>query len=312
MPKKRTIQQKAEAKAKGELKSLLSEWVVNELSNDFGIDFEVRIADDISHKTQEISEISFYIQSKSTIKSKINKAEEDLSIKDWKLYLGQRIPVVLLKYDINQRTFYWEIIQEYAWDVLDKEDPNWKRKRTKRIVLYKKLGNLDELKKAVINAQNRITRFHSLNLGIGEGIKITEDDLTELEKSKDKLLFEYKALTLKESYLELKKGNSDKSFQLLMDVYNSPKNDEAKIRAIIGIIFEFNIAKPEENQKIVALANEAIKIASELKIEYLRDYIEILKNQALFYVIIKKMSEIQMSLQVQNLQNEQSFSFFTI
>lgn len=95
-----------------------------------------------------------------------------------------------------------------------------------------------------------------------------------------------------------------------MDVYNSPKNDEAKIRAIIGIIFEFNIAKPEENQKIVALANEAIKIASELKIEYLRDYIEILKNQALFYVIIKKMSEIQMSLQVQNLQNEQSFSFF--
>lgn len=187
------------------MKSLLSEWVVNELSNDFGIDFEVRIADDISHKTQEISEISFYIQSKSTIKSKINKAEEDLSIKDWKLYLGQRIPVVLLKYDINQRTFYWEIIQEYAWDVLDKEDPNWKRKRTKRIVLYKKLGNLDELKKAVINAQNRITRFHSLNLGIGEGIKITEDDLTELEKSKDKLLFEYKALTLKESYLELKK-----------------------------------------------------------------------------------------------------------
>lgn len=311
MVKKRKIQQVSEDDSKGTFIKLFKDWIVNPLKdNDFGFDFDVRLTSQIDGKTQEVSETSFYVQNKSSINSKEEKAIEDLSIDDWELYLGQRIPVLIVKYDIPKNIFYWEIAQEYVWDKIEKEDPNWKRQKTKRIILTKKIDDLEEIKKAVLNAQNRITRYHSLNLGVGEGIKITDDDLSELTKTKDKSLNEYKALSLREGYIEKKKGNTDNSLRLFTEVYNSPKNDEAKIRAIIGIIFEFNIVKIEENKKIVDLANEAIKLSEDLKIIYLKDYINILKNQAILFTIIHKMSEIQMGLKVQEVQKENLFSFF--
>ncbi len=310
MSKKRTIQQISETEAKGKLISLLSEWIVNPLENDFGIDFEVRIADNIDSKMQEVSEISFYIQNKSSINSQNEQAVEDLDMDDWELYLGQRIPVLLVKYDVNEKLFYWGVTQDYAWDVLDKMDSNWKRQKFKRILLTKKLTDLNILKKAITESQKKITRHHSLNLGIGEGISITQEDLLELKKHKEKNLLEYKALTLQESYYELKKGNRDRSTQLLKDVYNTPKEDESKIRAIIGIIFDLNIVILEENKQIVFLAEEGIKIAKKINILYLEKYLVLLRNQAKLYFIIKKMSEIKLGLQVQSLQKEQSFSFF--
>jgi hypothetical protein len=310
MVKKRTIQQKSEDESKGVFLTLFKDWIVNPLSNDFGFDFEVRLTSTIDEKSQAVSEISFYVQSKSSVRSKDEKALEDLNVDDWVLYLGQRIPVLIVKYDIPSGKFYWEIAQDYLWDIIEREDPDWRRQKTKRITLTKKISELDEVKNAIITSQKRITRHHSLNLGIGEGIRIKGEDLSELTSIKEKSLNEYKALSLLESYYARKKGDLEASSKSLMNVYNSPKNDEAKIRAIIGIIFELSIADPTQNKQIVALANEAIGLSEDLKIQYLKDYATILRNQASLFVIIKKMSEIQLGLRVQETQGEQLFSFF--
>lgn len=310
MVKKRKIQQKSEDESKGVLITLFKDWIVNPLDNDFGFDFDVRLTSPIDEKTQEVSEISFYVQNKSSINTKIDKAIEDLNVDDWTLYLGQRIPVLIVKYDISKKLFYWEIAQDYLWDVIEKEDPNWSRQKTKRITLIKTINDLDEIKRAIFTSQARITRYHSLNLAIGEGIKIDEEDLHELTKIRGKFLDEYKTLSLKESYFKSKAGEKEKSFELLMDVYNSPKNDENKIRSIIGIIYGLNIVDSEQNKRIVTLSDEAIKLSEDLKLQYLKDYVIILRNQAILFLIIKKMSEIQMGLKVQETQGEQLFSFF--
>ena len=174
MSKKRKIQQKAEDESKGAFMTLFKDWIVNTLDKDFGFDFEVRLTVPIDEKTQEVSEISFYAQNKSSIYSEKNKAIEDLAVSDWVLYLGQRIPVLITKYDIPNKKFYWEIAQDYLWDVIEKKDPNWRSKKTKRIILDKTISDLNEIKRAILASQKRITRYHSLNLSIGEGLKIVD------------------------------------------------------------------------------------------------------------------------------------------
>ena len=308
MVKKRKIQQKSEDESKGVLITLFKDWIVNPLDNDFGFDFDVRLTSPIDEKTQEVSEISFYVQNKSSINTKIDKAIEDLNVDDWTLYLGQRIPVLIVKYDISKKLFYWEIAQDYLWDVIEKEDPNWSRQKTKRITLIKTINDLDDIKRAIFTSQARITRHHSLNLAIGEGIKVDEEELRELTRIKG--LDEYKTLSLKESYFKSKAGEIEKSIELLMDVYNSPKNDENKIWSIIGIIYGLNRMDSELNKRIVTLSDEAIKLSEDLKLQSLKDFVIILRNQAILVSIVRKMSEIQMGLKIQETQGEQLFSFF--
>jgi len=139
---------------------LLSDWIVNPLENDFGFDFEVRITEGTNRDTQKVTKISFYIQNKSTIHPQEDHTSVDLKIEDLELYLTQLIPVLLVKYDITNNIFYWEIIQTYIWDILNNENPNWKRQKYKRIRLRKKLGDLSILKKELINAQKRIIRYN--------------------------------------------------------------------------------------------------------------------------------------------------------
>jgi len=310
MVKKRTIQQKSEDESKGVLLTLFKEWIVNPLNNDFGFDFEVRLTAPLDNKTQAVSEISFYVQNKSSINSENEKAIEDLKIDDWILFLGQRIPVLITKYDLVKKEFFWEIAQDYLWDIIEKTDQNWRRRKYKRIKLTKKINSLDEIRNAIIASQKRITRYHSLNLSIGEGIKIDEEELSQINKIREKSLEEYKSLSLVTAYYLKKKGNRKKAIKSLMDVYNSPNADEAKVRAIICIIFELNIVYLNENERIVTLANEAINLCKQLKIDHLKEYVTILRNQAIIYIIIKKMTEIQLGLKIQEIQRQKSFSFF--
>jgi hypothetical protein len=257
-----------------------------------------------------VSELSFYVQNKSSINSLNEKAIEDLDTDDWLLFLGARVPVLIVKYDISSKEFYWEIAQNYLWDSIEREDPNWRRQKSKRIILTKKIDDLNELRDAIIASQKRITRYHSMNLDIGEGIRVNQQDLSELAKVRARALDEYKILSLKESYYLRKAGNTQASTKMLIDVYNSPKNDEAKLRAIIGLIFELNITDLGENEKAFHLANEAVGLANSLKINYLKNYAVILRNQAVLFVILKKMTAIQLGLKVQEVHGEQLFSWY--
>lgn len=306
--KKRKIQQISEDESKGVLQKLLKDWILNPLENDFGFDFDVRLTNPVDSKTQEVSEIAFFIQNKSSITSHKEKAIEQLSMDDWVLYLGSKAPVLIKKYDIPNQEFYWEIAQDYLWDVIEKEDPNWKRQKSKAIRLTKKIKDLDEIKKAILISQKRITRYHSLSLGLGEGIKIDRKDLSALEKYRERALDEFKILSLQQCYYQNKAGNKEESIKILRDVYNSPKNDEAKIMAIIGLIFELDITNLVANQQALNLAEEAIQLSERLKNNYLKACSIIIKDRAILFLITKKMTEIQLGLKIQEVVQEQLFT----
>jgi tetratricopeptide (TPR) repeat protein len=64
----------------------------------------------------------------------------------------------------------------------------------------------------------------------------------------------------------------------------------------------------EENERVVELANEAIKLAENLKKDYLKDCTIIIRDQAILFFILKKMSQIQLGLKIQEAQQEELFS----
>jgi hypothetical protein len=148
MPKQRTRQQILEQESKGKISLLLSDWILNDLPNDFGFDYDVRVTEINPEKPdkQLVTGLSFYIQLKSTDANCEDGFFQDLSVTDINLFLENSIPVVLVKYYSKCTTILYEIIHSYVWDVLDHDDPKWREDAGKRIKLTKKLDDLQRLK----------------------------------------------------------------------------------------------------------------------------------------------------------------------
>jgi hypothetical protein len=309
MPKKRSKNQQLEAVSRGKIGVFFSEWIVNDLNNDFGFDFEVSICDTIDDREQSVTGFNFYIQLKSSA-SCSNGIYYDLSTIDIELYLSQQIPVVLVKYCEDTDSLWWEIVQNYVWDVLNRADANWKENKFKRIQFSNKLEDLNILEKEIYKSQSRINRYHFLELGIGEGIRISKEDISELTNHKNRSLEEFKSLSLIEADIHFKTGNVEETIKKLYDVYDSPNEDVYKLKSIIGLTSFLNILQNEENKKIVDLCNEGIDLAQKIGYDNLEKYITIIQNEAFFYLSVTKISQLSLSRKIQDIFEENIFSFF--
>ncbi|GAH69018.1 unnamed protein product, partial [marine sediment metagenome] len=187
--KKRSIQQEIDAKGKAKLEFLLSKWVVNEQTNDFGIDYEVRIAEKLDLRDREVSHISFYIQLKSTENKKKERCE-DFSIADLIFFASQSLPVVFFRYYDGNEKIHWEIFQDHIFNVLETEKPNWRNDKFHRIYASNELNDLRELKDRVIFVQKQIYRRFLLSLSICEGIHFSKNKLKELVNYKKRSIEE--------------------------------------------------------------------------------------------------------------------------
>lgn len=96
--KRRTANQISGTFSGNKLKMLLSDWVINDIKEDFGLDYIAMTTVYVEPNMQEIEGGSFYIQLKSTINVRAALPGEDLDIEDWELYLEQHIPVIVVKY----------------------------------------------------------------------------------------------------------------------------------------------------------------------------------------------------------------------
>ncbi|MFA5412649.1 MAG: DUF4365 domain-containing protein [Candidatus Micrarchaeia archaeon] len=308
MPKRRSKKQVLQDASEARLKEALSEWIVNQLNKDYGYDFEVRISERCDSKTQNVSSESFYIQLKATINS--NEAMlMDLRREDLELYVGSDLPVVLIKEDSSNKIFYWELAQPYIWDVLSKEDSDWRRKKSKRIKLTNKLSDLNFLKKNLMSCRSRILRHNILSLGIGEGIDVRED-LSTLSQHKKKSLEDYKVASLLQAYKAHQSGDIEKARQSMYDAYKAPEDDIGKLTAIISIIGTLNIAVSEQNEKFFNFCNEGIKLAEALKRLDLAKYLLIRRGEALILVLLNRITALLLVKNIGKMQQEQLLSFF--
>ena len=304
MSKERSINQKYSQISVGKLTVLLSDWVVNQLSNDFGIDFDVRICSSFIEKKQKVTKTSFYVQLKSTTEACVPEPYHDLDIDDINLFANQGIPVVLIKYYEKCNQFHWIVIQPYVWDILNKEDPDWPNKSTKRIKISHKLENIKELENQVLNAQKRIARHQVSDLGIGEAI-----NPTELEFFRNRHLEELKVISLDLASFKIKSGEFDEAKKLLEEVASSPDDDNYKLNAILNLIFQSDFSEIEEHPKILDLTRQGIELAHNIFTPNYMHLFKILRNRVQLVRIDSQLSRVLYAKKYDERDGEGTFSF---
>lgn len=308
MPKKRSKTQQLEKESRDKLSLLMNEWIVNPLENDYGFDFDVRFTENTKESIQKVESQSFYIQLKSSFKMEGSQAIVDLSVVDVELFVNENIPVILIKYYEDTDSFFWEIVQTYVWDILNKEDPKWKSKSSKRIYLKNKLDDLSSLKDEILKVQKRINRKSIFNLSLGEGIKYDEEDLSEISKHIERNSSEAIYLGLMAGTIYGKMGDKENCIKTNEDVYSKAKGQD-KIYAIFGIVFSLNPTIPMENKEIIKYCLEGIDIANSLNKDYFANSLIIIKNQAEFEIITKNICQVLMSHKaIENLEDMTYFS----
>lgn len=281
MSKTRTEQQKEGEDAKLELQKVLNRFCnVNALTPDFGFDLNAHLMKEVGSGKDAMSDQSFYVQSKSVIDSEDGQIYEDLTISEWEQFGSQKIPVVVFKYDKKNNEFYWEIAQDYVSDVLNRDDPNWRRQTQKRLNFSKKLDNPELFKQTIIEAQKRIIRKGYLGLGALEGLNVEGDDLSELKAHKEHELLGAKAKSLALFSQLSKQGKDDEARKELQDAYSTPGEDVGRVKVIIAWVGDYNFAIHEENLKARKLAEEGIALASKLKLVDSENYLKIQKCEA--------------------------------
>ena len=139
MGKRISSNQELEQRSRNELKSVLEGWAVNDLENDFGLDFVVQLASpsrDHDSDHLEITSLSCYIQLKSSESfesDSVVKRRFETSFVD--SYWQSSVPVALVFYEDSTESLYWGFLQDYYWKNIYKETPEWKTQETITITI---------------------------------------------------------------------------------------------------------------------------------------------------------------------------------
>jgi tetratricopeptide (TPR) repeat protein len=103
------------------------EWIYRARDNpDYGIDSEIEIVE-----SEEVTNYVLWVQLKATNKRfPDNKVTYQISTDHLIYYESCRLPIVILYYLKPQNRFYYLFAQRYIRDILSKQDPAWRKKKT--------------------------------------------------------------------------------------------------------------------------------------------------------------------------------------
>jgi len=289
---KRPLNHVKETESFAYVEDTLKEWVPNRLNNDYGIDYDIQI-----FEKEEGTELNFGAQIKSTESSNVDKEHYKYSLDTEHIdyFFKQNRPILLIVYDIPSKNAFWVVMQDYVWDVLNKENPNWlnQRSSTIKLPLRNLLTDKKAIKIAVKSCFKRIAvkNFHNLSIEDGLGLNETLEDIEKLKAFEEKT--EY-VLNNKKILLAQKlaiTGDYETVFKKLNEVYSQQKNDIAHLRAIIALVTYSNIAIEEENKKLVQLADEGLKIAELLDEKIGFAILLVYRAQALHLTLTRRITE---------------------
>lgn len=98
------------------------------MKSDYGVDYQVQI-----FKERIPTGLEFGVQNKGTDNiGKISNGNIKFSMKTKHLvdYLKLPYPILLHRYDAQNRQGYWLNLTEYCQNILDKKKPKWKEQKT--------------------------------------------------------------------------------------------------------------------------------------------------------------------------------------
>lgn len=303
MPK-RSKQQRLDQRGENHLRLQLERYVVNTYENDFGLDFEVNLThEEKDDEYQEVTGDHFFIQLKSseTLDDE-ESVHTDLSTAHLSQYLNQPIPVVLAIYDDNTEDIYWCVIQEFVWDTLADDNPNWRSQGTVRVRIprTKMVSQHERLESAIRRTHNRIIRRTSRDLNIGEGISFTADDFRELQEQVKNERLSFRGHRLLEARQHLKRGNLEEAQESIDEVASAEHEDEAKVKALLMKINGLNPGKADQAMRIIEMAHEARAIADDHELETDSAIARVHKHTAGLFILLSKREEMLVTDTVQD------------
>lgn len=306
MPK-RSSNQEIDEVGEAQLITQLRPYPVEAYDNDYGLDFIVNLTDDETDdpNQQNIRSDHFFVQLKSTARfdSDTESVHEDLSIEHLKQYMGQPIPVILAIYDDITGEIYWRIIQEYVWDSLNNENPDWRSQSTHRITIPRSrlITDHDRLDDAINRTQSRIDRRRQRALNIGEGVAFTPENVSELEEHAEQERLSYRGHKLLIAQQYLKRGEESEAQESIEEVLNTENDDEATVKALFAQIYMRNPVDGEEAVEIAEFAQEARELAADLGMEVDQHLATIHQHIAALFVFAEKRAEMLATERIQSL-----------
>lgn len=182
---KRTRQHVLEEESRQALrKTLPAEWIVRDITPDYGLDEEVTIVED-----EEVTNRVFKAQIKATdrIVDTQDRIHMRIESQYLKYYENYPLPVFILYYIKPMNVFYYVFAQKYIKENLSVDTPAWRKQKsaTLRFSPHSILKNIENFKSTVLDSSLYVTRSQ-LNLKPGGAIYfldgIPQSDDEELKK----------------------------------------------------------------------------------------------------------------------------------
>ncbi len=274
------------------VEEVLQEWVLNPLRKDYGIDYDIQV-----FENGESTDLNFGAQIKSTDSSRMDDKYFKISLDTKHIddFFKQNRPILLIVYDRPRKNAYWVIMQDYVWDVLNKEKTNWLKQKTStiRLPLKNVLTNKEGIIKAVRNSLQRIHvhNFYNLSAYDGLGLNDTLDDIEKLQLFEERTEYVLNSKKLLLAQKLEKTGDYEAVVRKLKEVYSQNKKDLVHLKAIIALIAYCGIRNLEENQRVVTLSDEGLEIAEQLQKKTERAIILVYRAQAVHFFITRKIVE---------------------
>lgn len=182
--KKRDKRHQLEQESRAKLKLKLSDWIVNDLHPDYGLDLKVRMTDFPNTSEEDYRPVmpaGFFVQLKA---SKNFEGEgyvrQSIGTDFVETYWLSELPVVLVIYEKSTDEFYWRIIQDFYHEEL-KPNPDWLNQNSITVKIDRENKLTEGLKKfgtELLQSRFRINRRFSQKLDpdhvIDENLELDE------------------------------------------------------------------------------------------------------------------------------------------
>jgi hypothetical protein len=269
MTKKRTDNQKLEMRSRHRLKEQLLHFVVNDLHEDFGLDFEVRFTESKREGPEEISPVSFYIQLKASEEFEGNESEirYSLGIDFIETFWFSTVPVLLVFYSKKKDEFYYRVLQEFRRNDLENSKKVWEDQDTVKISVPKsnKITAKNDFERQIAQSALRILQDRTIGPGVDKAIrkKRSTKRLSKLRKS-SAVKSEY--YTIKKAESECEDGNKKIARSLLSELSDMYESRD--------LFFGEDIIVDELITSRIQQTGRAIELARKVGDESIRDHFE--------------------------------------
>lgn len=289
-----------ETQSVGFIFQFFSEWNPNELTNDFGLDFQIVIFE------QGIStKYTFCVQLKSTdsINIKGEYIKFNIDIRHLVYFCDFIDLVLLIVYDAQNRIGYYLNIFDYCTTILEDEKPNWRTQKhiTLNIPITNRISDLEVIKNDIIDTTKRKLRHNTHLLKWYEGYESFLSDPEKLEKIMNKKEQDTIEMRFHSSQLYFYQDDLQKTKDQFEKVYTMKREDENQLKAILGYILSQNIILDNINSELSRLSQEGIELAKKLNNDLyintftfflkLLEYIKIINKMLPIFILRKQKSD---------------------